>query len=381
MARPKERTTVCDSGIVCLTFSPDRKRAAFSPNNHLVYIADCGVTPSDCTTWTVTATLERHDHPVTGVHWCPHSNLILTCSQDRTSFVWKEEGTAWSPSMVMLDTTVQKGVTVCCWSANGQKAYFGSASANVVVGTYDSSNDWWHCRAIDKHGSTVTSLAPHPTVNTVLASGGTDCAVMLLSTHTKTVDGKLTDGPKFGTVVSEFRTKAWVHSLSWTPSGQVLAAATHDSRVQILTFSSATNFANPVVQTLSLNTLPLTSLAFLSDTQLVGGGFDYYAELFTVSAQGLWKLSGKWIAESEQKKIKSEAELAREKFQNQASTGQAAAVELPKSRHKNTITSITPLVDVCETAISQSHSVHVFATASMDGRVEYWDMKSLVLEK
>lgn len=381
MARPKEKTTICDSGIVSLSFSADRKRAAFSPNNHLVYIAEVGANFTDCTTWKIVSTLERHDHPVTSVDWSPIHNSILTCSQDRTAYVWKEDATSkeWTPSMVMLDTAVTKGATACCWSVNGTKVYFGSAGGNVVVGAYDGANDWWHCKAIDKHTSTVTSLAPHPTVNTLLASGGHDGTVLLSSTLTKSADGKPADVPKFGTIVAELPLKAWVNDLSWSPTGTILAAATHDSRITIFTFPSSTLYTDPKVDHITLRSLPLRSIRFISPTQLVGGGFDFMAMLFAPNDKGeKWALKGQWVAEVAAKRAKTEAELAREKFQNQASTGQAAAVELPTTRHKNVINTVSVL-QVADSPVSSTSTELLFATASMDGRVEYWDLKSVVV--
>jgi actin related protein 2/3 complex, subunit 1A/1B len=381
MARPKEKTTICESGIVSLSFSADKKRAAFSPNNHLVYIAECGTNFTDCTTWKIVSTLERHDHPVTSVDWSPVNNNILTCSQDRTAYVWTEDASAkeWVPSMVMLDTAVTKGATACSWSANGMKVYFGSAGGNVVVGAYDGANDWWHCKSIDKHTSTVTSLAPHPTVNTLLASGGQDGMVLLSSTLTKAADGKPADVPKFGTIIAELPLKSWIHDLTWNTLGTVLAAATHDSRVTLFTFPSSTLHTDPVVENVTLRSLPLRSIRFISPTQLIGGGFDFMAMLISANDKGeKWSLKGQWIAEAAAKRAKTEAELAREKFQNQASTGQTNAVELPTTRHKNVINTVSVLKS-SDVAASLTSSELLFATASMDGRVEYWDLKSLVV--
>jgi WD40 repeat protein len=273
---------------------------------------------------------------------------------------------------------VQKGATACNWSGNGLKAYFGSAGGNVVVGTYDDTNDWWHCKAIDRHASTVTGLAPHPSVHTVLATAGHDSTIFLLSTLTRAVDGKPADAPKFGTVLAEIPLNAWIHDLTWNTAGTTLAAATHDSRVTVITFPSSTLYTEPVLQVISLRSLPLRTLAFVSPSQLVGAGFDFMAVHFSTNAKGNWVLSGKWVAETA-KRVNTEAELAREKFQNQASTGQAAAVELPTTRHKNVITKICVLKS-SEELIPLTSTHNVFATGSMDGRVEYWDMKSMVPE-
>lgn len=406
MARPKERTTVCESALISLSFNGDATRAAFSPNNHLVYIVDCGPKPNDCVSWVHTHTLDQHDQYVAGVEWHPKTNVILTCSHDRRAFVWAEQplkagesGTAvsadrpapstkWVPTLVVMDAVIKRGLTCGRWSADGLKVYIGCVASNIAIGNYTSDDDWWVCRGIDSHRSAVTCLAAHPTNNTILASGSTDSTVMLHSTYLKSVDGKNVEQQKFGSLLAEVPLKAWVLDIAWgEANGDRLVVTTQDSRVHVIHFTnSVARPADFAVQTVSLGTLPLKHVQFLpaaiaaDDTAFVAAGFDFYPMLFRRKGDS-WALEGRWTAESAAKKTKTDAELAREKFQNQSALGQNEAVDLPKTKHTNTITGvqIMPAVFVGgKVKSSVGGKDLVFTTSSMDGRVEYWDMESVV---
>jgi actin related protein 2/3 complex subunit 1A/1B len=374
----KEKTTICEAGIVGLCFNADKSRAAFSPNSHLIYIADCSKALKDCTQWDILETLEQHDQAVTCLAWQPVTGKLLSCSQDRTAFVWDRnpQSGKWDPSLVMLEAAVKRGLTACAWSAAGSKIYVAGAWKNFGVGYYDASNAWWYCKPVEQHESSVTCVAPHPTNNSIVATGSTDCTVRIISTYVKAVDGKTSELPKLGTLLSNCAVGAWVNAVQWSPDATSLAIATHDARIHVYAGSYANCQDFALRTTISLKGLPVRSLAFLSNDMFVAAGYDFFPFLLDrAAASGPWVIAGKWTADNELKKEKSAAELARLKFQNQASTGQSEAVEVAKTKHKNVIVSVVPFTAA---ATKDDLKALLFATGSMDGRVECWSFDDIV---
>ncbi|KAF5225783.1 hypothetical protein ECC02_001099 [Trypanosoma cruzi] len=380
MATPKRKETICEAAIVGFSFNKDRTEAVFSPNNHLLYIVSCKDI-KDCSTWEIYATLEHHDQSVSATAWHGSTNRILSCSQDRTAFVWQRNAKGkWKPQMVMLDAGVKRGLTSCAWNHSGSKIYVGSAASNIAVGRFDAENEWWICRLLERHTSTVTALAPHPSDDTLLLSGGTDGRLMLISTFMKKLDSKKSSS--FGHVYLEKCFGAWVHAIAWAPSGQRFAVATHDSRVHVFDIPPVDNISESIdeglaIYSVSLAILPLKSLAFVLEDHLVGGGFDYFPALFQPSKKGTgWAMSGKWTM-TRAKGAKTAQQIAREKFQNEARIGQAELLEEEQTRHKNTINGVLTLIDD-GAAFKSAMEGPVFATASLDGRVEVWTIRDMI---
>ncbi len=75
--------------------------------SHLRWIHPCGIVVSQCIgvcqadarfccccwllgwQWEKKYTLEEHAGQVSGIDWCPTTNLIVTCGHDRNAYVWK----------------------------------------------------------------------------------------------------------------------------------------------------------------------------------------------------------------------------------------------------------------------------------------------------
>lgn len=405
----KEKKTVCEAGIVALTFNKDRSQCAFSPNNHLIYIysTTAGGNANDALTWKHIHTLEGHQQSVTAIDWHHATNRLLTVGQDRQSFVWiltpynaqtstdtptsvdkSSLAETWVPQIVELDASVKRGLMCCKWVANekGDKLYVGSAACNVAVGTFNVNTGWWYGKVIECHKSTVTTLAPHPTNSTVLATGSTDGTVAISSTYVKSVEGKGIEAEKFGTELSRVALpgSSWVHSIAWSPSGEQLAVVSHDSRIYILGSSSSesANKGKEFVRqtTVTLAYLPMKEVQWISNTAIIAAGFDFFPILVQCD-NGKWSLKGKWTAERPSAKgttvVQSQASLARLQFQNESRTGQKAAVELVNSRHKNTINGVWPLTHTWDGA---SAGNALFVTNGMDGLIEFWKADEMTPE-
>lgn len=86
--------------------------------------------------------------------------------------------------------------------------------------------------------STVLCVAFHPKNGQVLATGAADFKCRIFSTYSADVDGSGVDDVhsypfakpvEFGECYAELSCNSWVNALAWSPSGDVLCYATHDS--------------------------------------------------------------------------------------------------------------------------------------------------------
>lgn len=77
----------------------------------------------------------------------------------------------------------------------------------------------------------------------------------------------------FNTVCGEFSNGrgGWVHSVAFSPSGDALAFAGHDSSINVA-YPSADG--NHTVLTIPSNTLPFRSLIWANEQQIIAAGFD-----------------------------------------------------------------------------------------------------------
>eukprot|EP00672_Neobodo_designis_P018115 CAMPEP_0174853704 /NCGR_PEP_ID=MMETSP1114-20130205/29528_1 /TAXON_ID=312471 /ORGANISM="Neobodo designis, Strain CCAP 1951/1" /LENGTH=376 /DNA_ID=CAMNT_0016088367 /DNA_START=97 /DNA_END=1227 /DNA_ORIENTATION=+ len=372
MAQKAKKTTIFEAAVVGMCFNATKTLMACSPNNDVVHIvlADPKV---DCSEWQIVHTLRGHEQAISAIDWCPVTNKILTCGHDRTAFVWSQEkedspiDAPWKPTLVLLDTGMKHGFTSCKFAMSGQKIYVGCASNTVAVGKYDAETDWWRCLVYEPHCSSVTCMEPSPAVDTLLATGSTDCTVKVASTFVKSVDAAEARLGKIGTELAVFDVKGWVNALAWNDEGTALAVASHDSTVTIFCGESPTDFSGWGAHFITMRQLPLRSLTFINDSTVVAGGHDFYPVALTYNEE-----AHKWAATKTGAKAKgaateklSETQLARMRFQNQSSLGTTASVELPQTRHTSTIVGVRRV------------GTNKFATASLDGRVEFWDVNAL----
>jgi actin related protein 2/3 complex subunit 1A/1B len=356
-----------DTAVHVASFGPGGKQLAFSPNNHRIYIAN--VAAGDCTKWAVPQALPaQHVQPVSGIDWHHETNRIVSCSHDRTVFVWTYDAAtdAWVPAAALMEQ-ITRGCTGCAWTADGKAFLVASALETVAVSSWDKNNNIWGSRFFSAHpGSSVTAIAAHPYAP-VAATASTSGSVRLFCVKRS----KPAAGQKaFGDMLGELAVGSFVHSLSWSPDGAALCVASHDSSVTVWSGPAADpedpntpEFAAWTAQRVTLPSLPFTAIAFISPTAIVAGGYDFLPVL-------LERKGAAWGVTREGRQIKvqkemTEQEKARAKFTNMALMGQAEAVELPQTRHTNTITVVLPVpAGACGGA--------EFATASLDGRVELW---------
>ncbi|KAG8145705.1 hypothetical protein E2320_012206, partial [Naja naja] len=187
---------------------------AISPNNHEVHIYK-----KNGNQWVKAHELKEHNGHITGIDWAPKSDCIVTCGADRNAYVWSQKDGVWKPTLVIL--RINRAATFVKWSPLENKFAVGSGARLISVCYFESENDWWVSKHIKKPiRSTVLSLDWHPN---------------------NEVDEKPASTPwgskmPFGQLMAEFGgtgSGGWVHSVSFSASGNRLAWVSHDSTVSV----------------------------------------------------------------------------------------------------------------------------------------------------
>ncbi|PIO28686.1 hypothetical protein AB205_0125590, partial [Aquarana catesbeiana] len=175
---------------------------AISPNNHEVHIYK-----QNGNQWVKVHELKEHNGHITGIDWAPKSDRIVTCGADRNAYVWSQKDGVWKPTLVIL--RINRAATFVKWSPLENKFAVGSGARLISVCYFESENDWWVSKHIKKPiRSTVLSLDWHP-----------------------------------NNLMSEFGSAGnggWVHSVSFSASGNRLAWVSHDSIVSVVDASKNT---------------------------------------------------------------------------------------------------------------------------------------------
>ncbi|GAA5881717.1 hypothetical protein JCM1840_000347 [Sporobolomyces johnsonii] len=288
---------IAHAPVTAHSFNADRTQVAISPNTNEVHIY-----AFDGATWQLTHTLTEHDKLVTSIDWAPYTNRIVTCSHDRNAYVWNlvaDPSTGvetWQPTLVLLRLT--RSATFVRWSPNEEKFAVASGARTISVCQFDEESNWWVAKHIKKPlRTTVLSLDWHPN-SVLLAAGGADGVARVFSAFIKGVDSKPAPSVwgerlPFNTVCAEFSSPAggWVHGIAFSPSGDALAFASHDSTITVV-YPSAPEQPPQAVYTINLPALPCLTLVFTSETSLIAAGHDCQPLLFEGSLEQGWTAAG-----------------------------------------------------------------------------------------
>ncbi|OAE29143.1 hypothetical protein AXG93_1862s1000 [Marchantia polymorpha subsp. ruderalis] len=344
---------------------------ALCPNTSEVHIYTG--TPAPDSVWEKAFVLQKHDQLVSGIDWAPISNYIVTCSHDRNSYVWSFDGTQWQPTLVIL--RLNRAAISVDWSPKENKFVVGSGAKSVCVCYYEADNNWWVSKIIrKKHGSTVTGVAWHPN-NLLIATTSTDCKCRVFSAYIKGVDSKINPGTtfvdtKFGEQVLQLDLAfGWSFGVKWSPTGNSLAYVDFSLFVRLI--DSLISGAH---------------ILFLSETRLVGGGFDCNPMLFEIDPKrGVWTFV-KFVdeAKSSTHDLKSSTLFleAMGRFHGQTRRGTHEAFETSRASglaHDNCITCIVPLISAGEVNGQETGEkvVQAFSTSGVDGRLIIWSFSNI----
>ena len=173
----------------------------------------------------------------------------------------------------------------------------GSGARTIAVCQFDVEENWWKAKHIKKPlRSTVLSLDWHPN-GVLLAAGAADSKARVFSAYLKEVDEKPEPsvwGSKlpFNTVCGEFSSMSggWVHGIGFSPSGDALAFASHDSTVTVV-YPSGPEQPPQAIYNVRVPSLPFLSLVWTSENSLVAAGHDYEPMVFAGNAQSGWAVT------------------------------------------------------------------------------------------
>jgi len=304
--------------------------------------------------------LTEHDQVVTGIDWSPKSNRIVSCSQDRNAYVWTFQNNTWKPTLVIL--RINRAATHLKWSPDETKFAVASGAKCVSVCYFEEDNDWWVSKHIKKHKSTVLKIDWHPS-SALIATAGTDFKARVFSAFIKGVDKGAPNTPfgsklPFGEPLAEVDCEGWVQSIKWSPSGNLLAWASHDSTVTVASADGGQLRPNVI----KYGDLPMRDLVFLGEGALVGVGHDCTPVLF--ANQGGWKMSKKLDQGGSAPTgpaPASGAASARNLFQAKDARGEDKTETKLTTKHQNCITCVQP------------YGKGGYSTSGLDGNLVIWD--------
>eukprot|EP01064_Diplonema_japonicum_P035980 TRINITY_DN7949_c0_g4_i1.p1 TRINITY_DN7949_c0_g4~~TRINITY_DN7949_c0_g4_i1.p1 ORF type:complete len:389 (+),score=85.19 TRINITY_DN7949_c0_g4_i1:66-1169(+) len=353
MLKKKEEVRLSKSAITCQTWNEDKSQVAVSFNDNKILIF--AVEGTDSAKWKLLHTLEAHDMTVLGLHWGHTKNRIVSCSEDLTAYVWQLKGDKWCEELVVMDSggCSYAGLQVK-WCSSESKFAIGTGSGRTYVCYYDDSNNWWVAKATRDHSSSVTCVDWMPCGDLLLATGSTDCRLNIISAYLKPVDGKVANPGKLGKMLGQFDIGGWVHDVSFCPDSNWLAAVSHNSSISFVN-TSGSDYDK--IQTIKLNTLPFSTVRFVSDEVCVAAGNDFYPVAFEKNGDK-WAMAGKWLTSSGLQKKSSSTKAAMEMFQDQETFGAAQVKKTVNTHHRSAITQI---------AVVKYGSSYSFSTCGTDG--------------
>ncbi|TBU35638.1 WD40 repeat-like protein [Dichomitus squalens] len=380
------------SPVTCHAFNADRSQIAVSLNSNEVRIY-----ARQGNDWNHIDTLSEHDKPITSIDWAPKSNRIVTSAQDRNAYVWQQTpdpqtgNVIWKPTLVLL--RVNRAATFVRWSPNEDKFAVASGARAIAICSFDPEGDWWVSRLLKKPiRSTVLSVDWHPN-NVLLAAGSADMKARVFSAYIKDVDKRPAPsvwGEKlpFNTICGEYASPSggWVHSVGFSPSGDVLAFASHDSTLNIV------YPGGPAIYTIKLAILPLVTLTWTTEETIVAAGHDCQPLVFGGN-QGGWELIGSLDDVHSNKSSGGSRSgfggaspvgrlnsAAFNTFRNAAERGISNVPGSPTTSsstesevftvHQNTITSVRPYAGV-------PGQVTQVSTSGVDGKLVVWDVNAV----
>lgn len=344
------------------SFSADRKLLAVARNTSVELYGRVG------NSFKLKDELKGHDKTVTSVDIAPNSGRIVTCSQDRNALVWEPSPSGYKPTLVLL--RIARAATFVRWSPSETKFAVGSGDRVIATCYFEEENDWWVSKHLKKPiRSTITSVAWHPN-SVLLAAGSTDAHARVFSTFIKGIDARPSPGVwgerlPFNTVCGEFlnNSAGWVHAVSFSPSGDALAFAAHDSSITVV-YPSGPEQPPRAVVSISTQLLPFMSLIWTSEDEIIAAGYDCEAFRFQGDAGG-WQVVGTLEAKGRPGLDNAREESALNMFKQMDLKGKAKDDTQLKTVHQNTISTVR----VYETSGSK---VSKFSSSGVDGRVVIW---------
>ena len=229
--KPKDLFSL--NGISAFCFNKDYSKCALSQKDNKIYIYK---TPDifKTSTWELEHTLDSHVLYVSCIDWNHKTNKILSCSFDKTAFVWEFINNKWVPSNIVINSKLKLGFLTCSWNENGDRLCLGTSGSQLYIGFFDPSTMWWQCIESKEskkslHKSSVTSAKISPN-NTYCLSGSTDLRVIITNVTIENYN-PIKD---FGKEIINHKVNAWVNSVCWTKDGKYALSANQNATVTVI---------------------------------------------------------------------------------------------------------------------------------------------------
>jgi actin related protein 2/3 complex subunit 1A/1B len=340
------------------SFSADKKTLAVARDTSVELYGRVGAT------FKLKDELKGHDKLVTSVDISLNSGRIVTCSQgmidysefqknsleadvdpfsDRNALVWEPSPTGYKPTLVLL--RINRAATFVRWSPSEQKFAVGSGARVIAICYFEEENDWWVSKHIKKPiRSTITTVAWHPN-SVLIAAGSTDAHARVFSSFIKGIDERPEPSVwgerlPFNTVCGEYlnNSAGWVHAVSFSPSGDALAFAAHDSSITVVYPNGADQPPRAVI---SVNTqlLPFMSLIWANESEIIAAGYDCEAYRFKGNEAG-WQITGSLEAKIRPGTGSPREDSALNMFRQMDLKGKAKDDTQLKTVHQNTISTV-----------------------------------------
>ncbi|KAH0533894.1 hypothetical protein FGG08_007484 [Glutinoglossum americanum] len=346
------------------SFSADRQTLAVARENNVELYSRTGGK------FALKDELKGHDKLVTSVDIAPNSGRIVTCSQDRNALVWEPSPSGWKPTLVLL--RINRAATFVRWSPSELKFAVGSGARVIAICYFEEENDWWVSKHLKKPiRSTITTVSWHPN-SVLLAAGSTDAHARVFSAFIKGVDARPESSVwgerlPFNTVCGEFlnNSAGWIHGVAFSPSGDALAFAAHDSSITVV-YPSGPDQPPKAVVSVSLQLLPFISLIWNGESEIIAAGYDCEAYRLRGDEQG-WQIVGSMESKGRPGLGDQREESALNMFRQMDLKGKVKDDTQLKTVHQNTISTVR----VYE---GSGGAVRKFSTSGVDGRVVIWSI-------
>jgi actin related protein 2/3 complex subunit 1A/1B len=290
-------------------------------------------------------------------------------SSDRNALVWEPSQTGYKPTLVLL--RINRAATFVRWSPSETKFAVGSGARVIAICYFEEENDWWVSKHIKKPiRSTITTVAWHPN-SVLLAAGSTDAHARVFSSFIKGVDARPEAGVwgerlPFNTVCGEYlnNSAGWVHAVAFSPSGDALAFAAHDSSITVVYPNGAEQPPKAVIS-VSTQLLPFMSLIWNGESEIIAAGYDCEAYRFKGSERG-WQISGSLESKGRPGLANVREESALNMFRQMDLKGKVKDDTQLNTVHQNTISTIRAYEEAGG-AVRKFSSKYLPATSSTKG--------------
>jgi len=241
----------------------------------------------------------------------------------------------------------------------------------IAVCYFEEENDWWVSKHLKKPiRSTITTVAWHPN-SVLLAAGSTDSHARVFSGFIKGIDARPESSVwgerlPFNTVCGEYLNDSagWIHGVSFSPSGDALAFAAHDSSITVV-YPSGPEQPPTAMISISTPLLPFTSLIWNGETEIIAAGYDCEAYRFRGSETG-WEMTGSVESKARPGMANAREDSALNMFRQMDLRGKTKDDTQLNTTHQNTISTVR----IYE---GSGDGVKKFSTSGVDGRLVIWN--------